>query len=238
MTGPAGDIAILANEVQNGGENLYGFGDGLDLNPNTGLLTSTSTTTRIASSPDFVATGIDHNRDNTFTIGAGTPADAGTNATNIIDALFGSSPTGTFTDVPLDRDILVTFEDRTRHVPFGTLITYALPGGIPTLTIGNIFADLDAVTNQSITISTARTYNREVILKPGTGVQFSTSTTTATEDNQIEISIPQTVNPVGTTVTTETVEAIRNNSVRFGDWILSNGFVFPDVTKYYCSWWY
>ena len=230
MNGPAGDIAILPAEVQNGGENLYGFGDGLNLNPSTGVLSSTASITRIADSADFVATGIDHTRGNLFTIGAGAPGDAGQNATNIIDALFGSSPTGTFEDIPLDRDILVTFEDRTRFVPSGTLITYELPSGIPTITIGNIFADLDESTNQSITISTARTYNGEVILKAGTGVQFSTSTATAPDD-QIEISIPQTTNPTGTTVTTDTVEAIRNNAVRFGDWILSNGFVFPDVTN-------
>ena len=228
--GTVGDIAILPAQVQQGGENLYGFGDGLSLNPSTGVLSSTASITRIADSTDFVATGIDHTRGNLFTIGAGDTDDAGTNTTNILNALFGSTPTGTFTDTPLDRDVLVTFEDRTRFVPSGTLITYDLVQNVPTLTIGNIFADLDESTNQSMTINTARTYNGEVILKAGTGVQFSTSATTAPDD-QIEISIPQTTNPVGTTVTTETVEAIRNNAVRFGDWILTNGFVFPDVTN-------
>ena len=117
--------------------------------------------------------------------------------------------------------------DVTRLVPLGTLITYELPvSQIPTLTIGTIFNDLTTITGGTLSVHSTQTYDTEIRFRAGTGIQINTF---GENSNIVEIAQPVATNVIPTP-TAEQVRAIRNGRVTFGNWLLSAGFAFPEVT--------
>ena len=109
-----GNIDVTTREIQNGGQDLFGFGAGLSLNETTGILSADTPTVRIVGTETANIGSVDFTIGNEFTFGITQEADAGVNANTIISALFMNrpgAPNSPFTATALDQNVFVRYQD-------------------------------------------------------------------------------------------------------------------------------
>ena len=121
---------MVINEIQNGGQDLFGFDAGLrHQNETTGLLSATTPTVRIVGSETANIGGVGFTQANDFVFTTDVTGDAGTNANRIVSALFMNrpgNPNAAFTATAVDQNTFVRYQgtdidgnsfDTTRLVP-------------------------------------------------------------------------------------------------------------------------
>ena len=228
-----GSLTLISRNISDGGNEINAFGRGILLDPNTGVISTEATDIRVIDGQTASEGDVSFTASNTFIFGPGG-GDAGVSANNIINAMFITRPamgTAEFLNAPLDRDIFVRYQqgttDNTHLVRAGTPITY-VPNPVPTLTIGNTFDALGALAAGTISVFADEQFTGEINFRAGEGIVFNTDPA----DNVVEIAQVLPQNPTSTTeVTSQELSAIQNGRVRFGDWLLTNGFAFPNVTE-------
>ena len=139
--------------------------------------------------------------------------------------MFATNPTqGDLVSVATDKDnyLILIDRDDVIFIPRGTLISYTNSTAL--VTLGSVLRGQAPAIGTDVELRDALAFDERIDLFAGPGIQFETSAV----DESLTIRTRSATNPVTDAQNFEAVADVQNSAVRFADWLLTNGFGFPE----------
>ena len=217
-----GDITLSAAREIQGGRRATAVGNGLNIS-DTGIISTTSPAFGVVSAAVGREDSININVDGTLTVN--TAPDPGAQSQAFVNQLFATNPTqGDLVSVATDKDnyLILIDRDDVIFIPRGTLISYTNSTAL--VTLGTVLRGQAPAIGTDVELRDALAFDERIDLFAGPGIQFETSTV----DESLTIRTRSATNPVTDAQNLEAVADVQNSAVRFADWLLTNGFGFPE----------
>ena len=217
-----GDVNLSAARVIQGGRQAVAIGNGLRVD-NTGIISTTQPAFGVVSAAVGREDSININTNGTITIN--TAPDPGAQSQAFINQLFATQPTqGDLVSVATDKPnyLILIDRDDVIFIPEGTLISYTNSTAL--VTIGTVLQGQAPAIGTDVELRDALSFPERIDLFAGPGIQFETSAV----DESLTIRTRSATNPVTDAQNFAAVFDVQNSAVRFADWLLTNGFGFPE----------
>ena len=217
-----GDITLSSTREIQGGRRAVAIGNGLNVS-DTGVISTTQPAFGVVSATVGREDTANINSDGTLTIN--TSPDPGDQSQAFVNQLFATNPTqGDLVNIPTDKDnylILIARND-VIFIPRGTLISYVNSTAL--VTLGTTLQGQAIAIGTNVELRDALSFEERIDLFAGPGIQFETSAA----DDSLTIRTRSATNPTTDALNFEAVVDVQNSAVRFADWLLTNGFGFPE----------
>ena len=217
-----GDVNLSAARTIQGGRQAVAIGNGLRVD-NTGIISTTQPAFGVVSAAVGREDSININTNGTITIN--TAPDPGAQSQAFINQLFATQPTqGDLVSVATDKPnyLILIDRDDVIFIPEGTLISYTNSTAL--VTIGTVLQGQAPAIGTDVELRDALSFPERIDLFAGPGIQFETSAV----DESLTIRTRSATNPVTDAQNFAAVADVQNSAVRFADWLLTNGFGFPE----------